>query len=274
MKKLGEKLKKKREEKHLSLEEVSAQTQITLGCLNAIENGDSSHFHDDFSYLPYYLRQYGKLLGIPDREMESEIKRLKGDIASVSEKELFEKSDKTNGEKETKKKFDFRHFTLICTILILAALILYVLIRYVFPSFRIIDPPEDAVVPEVTPHEEYVISTAVPEIVKAGKKDYNIYGWEADKAIEIRMDVFSDETYIGHAIQNDEEINDPENRIYSANESAKFYYVVQNEDVLVLHLSKMGENRIYLNGAELPIDEESRSDDGGVHLTLHFLTKE
>ena len=81
---------------------------------------------------------------------------------------------------------------LICTILILAALILYVLIRYVFPSFRIIDPPEDAVVPEVTPHEEYVISTAVPEIVKAGKKDYNIYGWEADKAIEIRMDVFSD----------------------------------------------------------------------------------
>ncbi|MBR2686008.1 MAG: helix-turn-helix domain-containing protein [Erysipelotrichaceae bacterium] len=103
MKKLGEKLKKKREEKHLSLEEVSAQTQITLGCINAIENGDSSHFHDDFSYLPYYLRQYGKLLGIPEREMESEIKRLKGDIASVSEKSCLRKATKQTGRRKRRR---------------------------------------------------------------------------------------------------------------------------------------------------------------------------
>ena len=68
MKEIGLKLKLKREENGVSLEEAAADLKIRASQLASIEEGKKDDFKDVFS-LKYFIRDYAKYLGLDGEEM-------------------------------------------------------------------------------------------------------------------------------------------------------------------------------------------------------------
>ena len=63
MKEIGLKLKNKREENGVSLEEAADDLKIRVSQLESIEDGREDDFKDVFS-LKYFIRDYSKYLGL------------------------------------------------------------------------------------------------------------------------------------------------------------------------------------------------------------------
>ena len=63
MKNIGLKLKDKREENGLSIEEVAEDLKMRPSQISSIEEGKTEDFKDVF-YLKYFIRDYAKYLGI------------------------------------------------------------------------------------------------------------------------------------------------------------------------------------------------------------------
>ena len=68
MKEIGLKLKLKREENGVSLEEAASDLKIRASQLESIEEGRKDDFKDVFS-LKYFIRDYAKYLGLDGEEM-------------------------------------------------------------------------------------------------------------------------------------------------------------------------------------------------------------
>lgn len=68
MKEIGLKLKLKREENGVSLEEAATDLKIRASQLASIEEGNKDDFKDVFS-LKYFIRDYAKYLGLDGEEM-------------------------------------------------------------------------------------------------------------------------------------------------------------------------------------------------------------
>ncbi|MCF7806215.1 MAG: helix-turn-helix domain-containing protein [Simkaniaceae bacterium] len=71
VKKIGELLKKKREEMHFSLKEVESSTSIRTSYLEAIEKGISDKFLSNV-YMHGFIRHYASFLGINMQSLAQE----------------------------------------------------------------------------------------------------------------------------------------------------------------------------------------------------------
>ena len=71
MKEIGLKLKEKREENGVSIEEAATDLNMRASQLEGIEAGDRSSFKDVFS-LKYFIRDYAKYLGLDGEEILDE----------------------------------------------------------------------------------------------------------------------------------------------------------------------------------------------------------
>ncbi len=63
MEEIGKLLKEKRLELGLTIEEVSEKTRLTQKHIKALEEGDISFFHDDLSYLRFFVKSYCEVFG-------------------------------------------------------------------------------------------------------------------------------------------------------------------------------------------------------------------
>ena len=68
MKEIGLRLKLKREENGVSLEEAASDLNMRVSQLENIENGKKDEFKDVFS-LKYFIRDYAKYLGLDGEEV-------------------------------------------------------------------------------------------------------------------------------------------------------------------------------------------------------------
>ena len=68
MEKLSNRLKAKRLETGLTIEEVSEKTRLTTKHIKALEEGDMEFFKDDLSYLRFFLRSYCDAVGFDFEE--------------------------------------------------------------------------------------------------------------------------------------------------------------------------------------------------------------
>lgn len=91
MQEIGALLKKERQEKGISLEDISQKTKIQVRYLQALEEGDFSCFAGKV-YLKGALRNYADSIGINAGELISYYERVSG-----------EKSSEKNGEKKDEK---------------------------------------------------------------------------------------------------------------------------------------------------------------------------
>ena len=140
MKEIGQKLKLKREENGVSLEEAASDLKMRVSQLESIEEGRKDDFKDVFS-LKYFIRDYAKYLGLDGEEMLDNFNEylfeqtsrisLEDIEAAIKEKEEREKNMKilspyTVVTEEDKKKKYIILFAVVGIILI--GIISYILI--------------------------------------------------------------------------------------------------------------------------------------------------
>ena len=54
---IGEIIKQKREEKGLSVEELSSQTMLSIAIIKDLESGNFDHYQGEEAYMKMYLRK-------------------------------------------------------------------------------------------------------------------------------------------------------------------------------------------------------------------------
>ena len=140
MKEIGLRLKLKREENGVSLEEAASDLNMRVSQLENIENGKQDEFKDVFS-LKYFIRDYAKYLGLDGEEVLDDFNEyLFEQTSKISLEEIEEaKREKEEREKDLKilspytktTKDKKRFFIIICVCIVLA---LITLIGYIFIS--------------------------------------------------------------------------------------------------------------------------------------------
>lgn len=101
MKNIGTKLKDKREENGLSVEEVAEDLKMRPSQIISIEDGKSEDFKDVF-YLKYFIRDYAKYLGLDSEKLLDEFNEYLFDMTSKIPVDLIEQAKK---EKKNNKEF-------------------------------------------------------------------------------------------------------------------------------------------------------------------------
>lgn len=140
MKEIGQKLKLKREENGVSLEEAASDLKMRLSQLESIEEGRKDDFKDVFS-LKYFIRDYAKYLGLDGEEMLDEFNEylfeqtsrisLEDIEAAIKEKEEREKNMKILSPYTVTPKEKKRNYILL---LIIVGITLIGVVTYMFIS--------------------------------------------------------------------------------------------------------------------------------------------
>lgn len=103
MKEIGLKLKLKREENGVSLEEAAEDLKIRASQLASIEEGKKDDFKDVFS-LKYFIRDYAKYLGLDGEEMLDDFNEYLFEQTSKISLEEIEEARKEKEEREKNMK--------------------------------------------------------------------------------------------------------------------------------------------------------------------------
>lgn len=107
---IGEKLKASREEKGLSLEEVSEDLKIEVKDLENIEKGDRNAFSDVYE-LKKYIYEYSKYLGLDYEQLIEEFNEFMFEYTSKIPTDVIERISKQK-EKEEKSKAALSPYTI------------------------------------------------------------------------------------------------------------------------------------------------------------------
>ncbi|MBQ8193278.1 MAG: helix-turn-helix domain-containing protein [Bacilli bacterium] len=137
MKNIGFKLKEKREQNGLTIEEVAEDLKMRPSQISSIEEGKTEDFKDVF-YLKYFIRDYAKYLGLDSEKILDEFNEYLFDITSKIPIDLIEKAKKDkkdlSGEivspytKESKRKIKLPKLIIGLGILIVIIIVGYILI--------------------------------------------------------------------------------------------------------------------------------------------------
>ena len=103
MREIGQKLKLKREENGVSLEEAASDLKMRASQLESIEEGRKEDFKDVFS-LKYFIRDYAKYLGLDGEEILDEFNEYLFEQTSKISIEEIEEAIKLKEEKEKNMK--------------------------------------------------------------------------------------------------------------------------------------------------------------------------
>ncbi len=98
---LGAALRAKREERGLSLENVSERLKISTSHLDALEKGDLSGMPHT-AYAKGFLRSYARYLGLPEDEYKPVLDSLSPDRSSVVTEPLFEPDVSARPHRDTR----------------------------------------------------------------------------------------------------------------------------------------------------------------------------
>ena len=100
MKDIGLKLKEKREENGVSLEEAAEDLKMRPSQIESLENGNKEDFKDVMS-LKYFIRDYAKYLGLDGEKMMDEFNEFLFDFTSKIPVNDIEKAKEENKTKKT-----------------------------------------------------------------------------------------------------------------------------------------------------------------------------
>lgn len=81
MKEIGQKLREKREENGVSVEEAAEDLKVRPSQITNVENGNTSAFQD-MTLLKYFVRDYAKYLGLNSEDVQDEFNEFMFDFTS------------------------------------------------------------------------------------------------------------------------------------------------------------------------------------------------
>lgn len=133
MREIGEKLKEKREENGLSIEEVANDLKLKPAQVESVENGDKDSFKD-VSDIKNIIMEYSKYLGLDGEELVDEFNEYMFDctskisVGAIKEAKSKEKevSSPYTVKKSNKKLYMFGGF---CVLVIIFVIIMCLMIR-------------------------------------------------------------------------------------------------------------------------------------------------
>jgi len=138
MKNIGLKLKEKREENGLSIEEVAEDLKMRPSQITSIEEGKKDDFKDIF-YLKYFIRDYAKYLGLDSEKiidkfneyLFDETSKIPIDIIEQAKKEKKEDTEELSSPYTKKEKNKIKIPKIIIGLFIL---IILIIVGYIIAS--------------------------------------------------------------------------------------------------------------------------------------------
>ena len=137
MKNIGLKLKEKREQNGLSIEEVAEDLKMRPTQISSIEEGKTEDFKDVF-YLKYFIRDYAKYLGLDSEKILDEFNeylfdvtsKIPVDVINQAKKERKEDNNKQSSPytKEVKKKLKIPKIIIGLIIVIIIIIVGYIIL--------------------------------------------------------------------------------------------------------------------------------------------------
>ena len=111
MKDIGQKLKEKREENGVSVEEAAEDLKMRPSQITSVENGEADAFKDKV-LLKYFIRDYAKYLGLDSEKIVDEFNEFLFDLTSKIPVEAIEKAKREKEKEENVAKVSSPYTTI------------------------------------------------------------------------------------------------------------------------------------------------------------------
>ena len=283
MQKIGKMLQEKRLELGLSIEDVSDKTRLTVKHIKALENGDLSFFHDDLSYLRFFVKSYCDVLGVDFDEIKDELRNnimdytmtfaeneqlsraaIESSIAN-SEKLSKVKTDVKVKKRKKMRKPDVSLVSLIASIGVVVLIILFAFVVYIKQDQAKPNISDAAIptAPEVNKDDPYLkdeekedkkeeVVVKEMEFVKNGTTDYTINNLKADEKLKIETTFNGSSSGYSVTVDDKSPMNSD---IYEVGSTATTEIEVKKGTKITLNIGCMVQTDIKINGKVVKTDE-------------------
>ena len=274
MKSIGKTLKTLRENKGITLIEVSENTKTNIDILKAIENGNIDYFKDDLLYINFYIKNYLRYIKEDDYDFQNDLNKVINNYKNSSQNQAVVDDSEVNdfmikriqqagvGQKKIKvKDYSFKSFVFIGTIIVIL-LIFFILTNkdnHNNDSIEdeIVNKPkiENTILPSVAPTDLPIIDTDHKlKINIVDHSTYEIVNYTEGQNLEVTIK-FGIDTWFKASV-NEVSLSTPASKVYTQDEEIKIIETAKKDLKISLHLGKVINNNIYINDDLLVLDEK------------------
>lgn len=303
MKNIGNLLKEKRLELGLTVEDVSTQTRLTQKHIKALEEGNLEFFHDDLSYLRFFVKSYCEVLDIDFENVKDELRESVNDYTQTltmstqmmheemekniakSEKLSKVKSDvgkssnvrKTHKSGNRIKKMDISLISFIAIVGVVAIVIIFGLVMYLksgnnTDNKKVEDQPivnkgnKDNTYP--TNEEENKNKDEEKKELAITKNDVTHYTIDNTKdGDDLKFEIYFGGSNSGFSFSVDNVVlADPPSKIYNYQTTATANIKSKKDSKIVIYIGWMYDTSIKINGKNVKIDDSVIRSNGSVNL--------
>lgn len=291
---ISEIIKQKREEKGLSVEELSSQTMLSIAIINDLENGNFDHYQGEEAYMKMYLRKICRALDINEKEVQNEYLNLTQKIELEELQEAEAQSEnikkKLSADEEKAKAFRFEkpsftnnkgvvgdksHLNVIRVIII----ILLVAMIFCVGFFAISKTKSKANVPSFTSNQQTAAGevTKKPSKKKTEKKKEEVvpavtYTRNSDLNYNFKLKDPNAQTFKlkveyskkcwGSLYVNRTKYTKFEGRVYNEGDSVEVTLNTADFNTLRLVSGEQSGVKVYVDDVEVPLTDEEKAETG------------
>ena len=302
---ISEIIKKTREEKGLTVEELSSQTMLSVAIIKDLENGDFDHYQGEEAYVKMYLRKICRALDIDEKEVQNEYLNLTQKIEleelQEAEQQNEEVKKRQSADEEKAKAFRFAkppftnsnkgvmgnksHLNVIRVIII----VLLVAMIFLVAFFAISKTKSNVDAPSFTSDQQ----TAAGEVTKkpSKKKDKTTpkkdetpavtYTRNSDLNYNFKLKDSNAETFKlkveyskkcwGSLYVNRAKYTEFEGKVYNEGDSVEVTLNTAEFNTLRLVSGEQSGVKVYIDDVEVPLTDEEKAESG---LKYTYLTLE
>lgn len=303
---LGDKIRKQREEKNMSIEELSAETFLSIAIIKDIEAGEFDRYEGDETYVKMYLKKICNALDMDVESITDEYISLTQEY-KISQLDEEENTDKK--ETKPKKPLDLniskpqltRNKTTVYTnknhkniirigiIFVLIALIIGVIwfgisstkssnedtsfdtTEESISSDGDVTTEEEVEEEEETTEEEEESVTSDITITKVDDYQFEFTLPEDNETFTFKA-VFGNDSWATMEV-NGSDYSDFTTQVYSADDEVELEFTVSDFEYLDLKNGYSVGHKYYINDVEVPLTEDDDSE-GITHLILTLVETE
>lgn len=291
---ISEIIKQKREEKGLSVEELSSQTMLSIAIINDLENGNFDHYQGEEAYMKMYLRKICRALDIDEKEVQNEYLNLTQKIELEELQEAEAQSEhakkKLSADEEKAKAFRFEkpsftnnkgvvgdksHLNVIRVIII----ILLVAMIFCVGFFAISKTKSKANVPSFTSNQQTAAGevTKKPSKKKTEKKkeetvpavtytrnsdlNYN-FKLKDPNAQTFKLKVEYSKKCWGSLYVNRTKYTKFEGKVYNEGDSVEVTLNTADFNTLRFVSGEQSGVKVYVDDVEVPLTDEEKAETG------------
>ena len=291
---ISEIIKQKREEKGLSVEELSSQTMLSIAIINDLENGNFDHYQGEEAYMKMYLRKICRALDIDEKEVQNEYLNLTQKIELEELQEAEAQSEhakkKLSADEEKAKAFRFEkpsftnnkgvvgdksHLNVIRVIII----ILLVAMIFCVGFFAISKTKSKANVPSFTSNQQTAAGevTKKPSKKKTEKKKEEVvpavtYTRNSDLNYNFKLKDPNAQTFklkveyskkcCGSLYVNRTKYTQFEGKVYNEGDSVEVTLNTADFNTLRLVSGEQSGVKVYVDDVEVPLTDEEKAETG------------